>query len=168
MKRKKEPEQLRWGKRFHKLIQKEWLATAEGGRISPEKYLKKINGKRGRVDILVEELADGMVSVVEVKGTNWDRIKSQNLLRNIRGQINQVWDYVDSQLDIYGREVCPGVIFPKMPKTAKRLLLIEKMFNDSGIQVVWHNESTENLKVRMAQCKPVMKVENTGKRETVG
>jgi len=146
-----EPVQLRRGKRFHKLIQREWLKTAKDGYPRPERFIKKISGNYGRVDILVEQLGKEMVSVVEVKATDWERIKPQNLQRNLRRQIKQVWKYVDSQLDVYGFRVCPGIIFPKLPKDPKRLNIIEAAFNSGGIQVIWHNEFVKNLKARMAQ-----------------
>lgn len=64
-----EPEPLRRGKRFHKLIQDEWLKTARDGQPTAEKSIKRLSGRRGRVDILVEELGD-FVSVVEIKASD--------------------------------------------------------------------------------------------------
>ena len=144
----KEPVQLKRGKQFHKLIQKEWLDTAKDGKIRPERYIKKVNGRQGRVYILVEEIETDLVSVVEIKATDWDRIKRRNLRRNIRRQIRQVWDYVESFLQPSGQQVCPGVIFPKLPEDPMRLALVESMFEEEGIQVVWHDESIAHLKSR--------------------
>lgn len=145
----REPEALRRGKHFHRLIQQEWLATAENGVPTPERYIKQVNGRRGRVDILVEELGDDLVSVVEIKASDWDKMTASSVVRNVKRQIRQVWRYVESQLEVYKQEVCPGVIFPKMPQDPQRLELIESMFNAEGIQVVWHDESTKHLKQRM-------------------
>ncbi|MCK4256874.1 hypothetical protein KAX35_08300, partial [candidate division WOR-3 bacterium] len=133
------------------LIQKEWLETAKDGKILPERYINKLNGRRGRVDILIEELGDDSVSVVEIKGTDWDRIKQNNLKHNIRRQIRQIWEYIESQLNHYHQQVCPGVIFPTLPKDLKRLALVESMFNAEGIQVIWHDESIAHLKTRMKE-----------------
>ena len=68
-----EPEALKRGKRIHKLIQDEWIDEAKGGTHRTERYIKRLNGKRGRVDILVEEMGD-FVSVVEIKASDWDRM----------------------------------------------------------------------------------------------
>jgi hypothetical protein len=155
MKQSKEPESLKRGKRFHKLIQEEWLRTSIDGTPRPERSIKKASGKKGRVDILVEELGDGFVSIIEIKTSDWDIMTEKNVMRNVRRQIRQVWGYVNSQLDVYGRQVCPGIIFPKLPKDTERLNLIESMFNSEGIQVVWHDETMDQLKRRsMTNLKP--------------
>jgi hypothetical protein len=133
-----EPRQLVRGKIFHKLIQNEWVKTAKDGKPNPEKYIKKVDGKKGRVDILVAELGNDFVSIVEIKASDWDKMTEKNAKRNIKRQIRQIWSYIDSQLEVYKMEVCPGVIFPKMPKRTERQELVESMFNDEGIQVVWH------------------------------
>lgn len=148
MKRAKEPKQLRRGKHFHRLIQKEWLFEANDGNPQPERYIKKVNGKTGRVDILVDELGENLVSVIEIKASDWDNMVETNIVRNVKRQIRQIWSYVNSQLDIYFKEVCPGIIFPKLPKDPSRLELIESMFNSEGIQIIWHNESLEQLRIR--------------------
>lgn len=148
----REPIILKKGKRFHKLIQDEWVATTNDGLAISEKYIKRIDGRKGRVDILVEELGD-YVSVIEIKATDWDRIKPENVKRNIRRQIRQIWRYIDSQLEVYSMEVCPGIIFPKLPENSELLELVEDTFNAEGIQVVWHDETIEQVKERNAKNK---------------
>ena len=145
----KEPPPLTRGKIFHKLIQEEWLKTNKSGIPRPERTIKKLSGRGGRIDILVEEIGDNLVSVVEIKATDWDIMAEKNIKRNVRRQIRQIWSYIDSQLDIYGKEVSPGIIFPNIPKDLSRLKLIEAMFNEEGIQVVWHDETMEDVKKRM-------------------
>ena len=67
MLKSKEPSQLKRDKAFHKLIQKEWEETAEGIPVS-EKTIKKHSGRRGRVDILVDDDdPDGTAAIVEIK-----------------------------------------------------------------------------------------------------
>lgn len=149
----KEPEHLRKAKRFHKLIQNEWLETAKNGIPRPERYIKKVNGKRGRVDILVEELNDAFISVIEIKSTGWDKILERNVLRNIKRHARQIWKYINSQLFLSGKEVCPGIIYPKRPKNLALLELIEEEFNKEGVQVVWHDETPKQLKQRILKKK---------------
>ena len=68
----KEPVQLKRGKTYHKKIQKSWKQTAEGI-IVPEKQIKKLNNKVGRIDIHIE--ADNkLVAVVELKNSDLDRM----------------------------------------------------------------------------------------------
>ena len=151
----KEPAQLRRGKAFHKLIQDEWAREAEGEIIS-ERNVRKPNGRRGRVDIFVNDAApDGQVAIIEVKATDWDRIKEKNIRRNVKRQINQIWSYIESQIRQgryveggEGKDVCPGIIFPRRPRKANLLEMIEELFCEDGIQVVWHDETIAECKER--------------------
>ena len=144
-----EPERLRRGKEFHCKIQKEWLDTAQGI-ILPEKIIHRLSGRRGRVDIFVDDDSDqNHVAVVEIKASDWNRMESKAVRRNALRQVRQIWSYIDSQVELDGKDVSPGIIFPKKPFDNERLEEIEKIFNDSGIQVVWHDESIDELKKRM-------------------
>ncbi len=154
---------MRRGKQFHKLIQREWLTTTKDGRPRPERFIKRLNSRNGRVDILVEELGE-FVSIVEIKCTNWDKMRNKNVIRNMRRQIRQIWNYVDAELEIYGKQVCPGIIFPKLPRDPKRCEQIEAMFNKSGIQVIWHNESIDHLKLRVG-LPPTAKLAGNGENQ---
>ena len=63
---KREPGRLRRGKAFHKEMQDDWKRTAQG-RIEPEKAITKPSGRKGRIDIFVHDVGDGLVAVAEVK-----------------------------------------------------------------------------------------------------
>ena len=131
---KKEPDILRKGKKFHQEIQDEWHETAEGEVVS-EKTIIKPDGTKGRIDIHVT--SDGnLVCVAEIKMTDWDAMTDKSARKNINRYVNQIWKYIDSQL-LEGKDVSPGIIFPLAPDNPERKLLIEEMFNENGIQVVW-------------------------------
>jgi len=149
MKKSNEPYILFQGKKFHKLIQDEWLLTSKDGNPISEKTIKKINGRNGRMDILVEDLGD-IVSIIEIKATNWDIMKEHNIRRNVKRHCRQIWGYVDAAIGLFNKDVCPGIIFPSLPKSCERLKTIETLFNDEGIQVVWHNESTEKTRTLLS------------------
>jgi len=150
-----EPMQLRRGKAFHKQIQGEWLREAEGD-IKKERRIIKPSGRKGRVDVFVnDDDPKGSVAIVEIKATDWDRIKECNIRRNVRRQIKQIWDYIESQIvkgeyvpEGEGKDVCPGIIFPKRPRDRKLMNQIEEMFLEEGISVVWHDETTKECKRR--------------------
>jgi hypothetical protein len=144
----KEPSLLKKGKQFHKSVQSEWSLTAEG-LVKSEKIVEMAGDKKGRVDIFVEEIGDNLVSIVEIKNTDWDKIKPENIPRNIKRQARQIWKYVESQTDLEGKEVSPGIIFPKLPMDPERLELIESIFGDEWIQVVWENEPIDKVRQRM-------------------
>ncbi len=142
---KKEPKILSRGKDFHKKIQLNWEINAEGT-ISTEKQIKKPSGKMGKIDVCVNS-DEKLTAVVELKNSDWDKMKIEAVKRNVNCQARQIWDYIDSQL-IKGKEVSPGVVFSKSPKNYNRLKLIEKIFNKQGISVIWEDESIEERKRR--------------------
>lgn len=142
-----EPTILKKGKDFHKLVQMNWSNTAEGC-VTTEKTVPKLNKMIGRADIFVEEIGDNIISIVEIKNTDWDKIKPENIRRNVKRQARQLWGYIESQTE-EGISVSPGIIYPNIPKDPEILRLIESMFESEFIQVVWENESIEQVRQRM-------------------
>ncbi len=143
--KKNEPISLRQGKSFHKKLQDEWLKLAEG-EVKPEKSITKPSGKRGRIDIFVNS-DETLIAVVEIKGSDWDAMTPTAIRRNIRRQARQIWDYIESQLQL-GKEVSSGIILQKQPKDTARRNLIEQLFDEKGISVVWEDESIAERKAR--------------------
>ena len=146
-----EPTQLRRGKAFHNEMQADWLKTAEG-LVSKEKTITKPTGRKGRIDIFVDDAGDKLVAIAEVKNSDWDKMTDSAVRRNVRRQIKQIWDYIDSQLS-EKKDVSPGVIFPKRPKDKERMKLIERLFEEEGIPVVWQDETIEERKARAGNIK---------------
>ena len=142
-----EPSQLQRGKSFHKKMQADWLDTAEG-QILIEKAVTKPTGRKGRIDIFVDDDdSNNLVAFAEVKDSDWDKMTDSAVRRNVRRQIRQVWNYIESQLKTK-KDVSPGIIFPKQPKDKERMKLIESMFEEDGIPVVWQDETIEERKAR--------------------
>ena len=140
-----EPKSLRRGKEFHRKIQKEWIHTAEG-EVTAEKSVVKQDGRRGRIDIFVD--ADKtLAAIAEIKASDWDKMTLKAVRRNVRRQARQIWHYVESQLSL-GQDISPGVVFPKRPQDSQRMNLIEKLFEEEGISVVWEDESIRERKAR--------------------
>jgi hypothetical protein len=140
MKKKRELDRLKKGKQYHKKIQKEWIAEATGD-VRVEKRMQKLSGKKGRMDVFVQDGEDRrLVGIGEIKFSDWDRMNLKALKRNVRRQIKQIWDYIDSHLK-REKDVSAGVIFPKRPKDDERTKLIEELFNNEAIQVVWEDDS---------------------------
>jgi len=137
---KLEPKRLKDGKKIHKLIQAEWETDAKGEKrpgITREKSLMKPNGRRGRMDIHVE--ADEKLSaIVEIKDSNWDVMTLKAVRRNARRYARQLWSYIEAELDA-GKEVSPGVEFSRTPRELERVQLIESIFDEYGIPVVWND-----------------------------
>ena len=145
----KEPERFVQGKQFHKNLQRDWengANRAQGKRMTHEEEIIKPSGRKGRIDIFVDA-DDNLMAIVEVKSTDWNRMTLEAVRRNVRRQANQIWDYIESQLE-QGKDVSPGIIFPERPKSQERLELIEALFDERGIPVVWQDESIEERKAR--------------------
>jgi hypothetical protein len=116
--------------------------------LKKEKGCIKPNGRRGRIDIHAQDDKDKkLVACVEIKNKNWDKIDKKRISAYVNRQVNQVWDYIESELE-KGKEVSPGIIFPKIPISKARFILIEKLFDERGIPVVWMNENVEERKER--------------------
>lgn len=142
-----EPKCLHQGKEFHKKIQKEWLNSATG-EVTPEKSITKPSGRKGRVDIFVRSDSDEtLVAIAEIKASDWDSMGSVAVRRNVKRQVRQIWNYIKSQLEL-GKEISPGIIFPRRPKDPNRMKLIEQLFDEEGIPVVWEDETIVERKAR--------------------
>jgi hypothetical protein len=143
--RNSEPKPLRRGKEFHRKIQKEWFNNAEG-EVTTEKSTIKPSGRKGRVDVFVRS-DETLVAIAEIKASDWDAMTMTAVRRNVKRQARQIWDYIESRLGL-GKDVSPGVIFPKRPKKHDRVNLIEQLFGEEGIPVVWEDESIAERKAR--------------------
>ena len=139
-----EPKRLREGKAFHKKVQAEWKADAEGN-VETEKTVKK-KDRKGRLDVFVSEDGSEVRAIVEIKNSDWDKMTPQAVRRNVKRQARQVWRYIELQPTVDG--ICPGIVFSKRPSDPERLKLIEHMFEEEGIPVVWEDESTVERKAR--------------------
>ena len=117
MNKSAEPSALVRGKQFEKRVKKDWKNSADGIMLMEHTInlsLKSEIGsrvKRGRLDILVSELGD-FISIVEIKATNWDRIKPVNITKNLGSHQRQIWKYIKEFTDIEKTDVCAGVIYP--------------------------------------------------------
>jgi len=136
-----EPKRLSKGKHFHKLVQDHWRKTNQGGKFLREKVLRTDQDIHSlspkRMDILITEM-DGLVAIIEIKNTYWDRIFPKNINRNLYRHQKQIWDYIEEYVNS-NIDVCPGIIYPQRPN--KELTkYIEEYHDERGIVVVWFED----------------------------
>jgi len=98
------------------------------------------------MDIFVD-CGDGAICIAEIKSSNWDVMRREAVRRNVRRQARQVWTYIESHLND-DREVSPGIVFPKRPQSTERTRMVEDLFEEQGISVVWQDESVEERRAR--------------------
>ncbi len=77
-----EPEQLKRGKQFQKIVQEDFEKNSKDGKVISGAFvsfngLKEIKQKSGRMDIFIKELRD-FVTIVEIKTTDWNKINPEN------------------------------------------------------------------------------------------
>lgn len=146
MSRSREPEPLRRGKRFHRRVQHDWSGTIQEAPVRSEHSVflqflprKAKQVRRGRIDIFIDEI-DDFVTVIEVKSTDWDRVKPQNRRKLLGSHRRQVLKYVDQYLDGVKVNVCAGIIYPQPPREPGLREEVEEYLNDHALQVVWYDE----------------------------
>jgi len=139
-----EPVQFSLGKLFHTRVQKDWTGLIEGKTVRPEHAIGFIaagskHTRRGRIDIFVDQLED-FVTVVEIKSTDWDKIKETNIVKLLGSHRRQLFHYVDKFLITEQTNVCAAIIYPKAPSRTGLKEKIEEYFNDHAFPVVWYDD----------------------------
>ncbi|MEJ0107164.1 MAG: hypothetical protein WDO19_33585 [Bacteroidota bacterium] len=66
---------------------------------------------------------------MEIKSTNWDKIKKANRKKLLCSHLHQVLKYVDKYLDDDKINVCAGIIYPKAPASIALKNAIEEYMN---------------------------------------
>jgi hypothetical protein len=105
--RRPEPDLLRRGKEFGKLVVRYYQYRYEHEtQFEPERYLLKKGGKSGRTDLLLwADFAERLLVIVEVKNTDWDALHRRDRVRaNLRRHIRQMWLYLEGELRLAGSE----------------------------------------------------------------
>jgi len=101
----------------------------------------QLNGKKGRVDIRLKMNDDGAVVIVEIKATDWDRIKPNRIRPNALRHAAQIWRYIEAHLA--PEDVIPAIVYPRSPKNVGRKAEVEAILDERGIQVIWRDEYKE-------------------------
>jgi hypothetical protein len=141
-----QPDALLRGKAFHRRVQSDWSGQVEGSTVRPEHVIRLLRTagtmqrqRHGRLDIFIDKMSD-FVTVVEIKGTDWDRIRPKNRKKVLGSHRRQVLRYVDKFVDEDQVNVCAGVIYPSSPITSGLKEEVETYLNDHGLQVVWYDD----------------------------
>lgn len=99
----------------------------------------------GRVDIAVVALRPERSSIViEIKGTNWDRITTQRIRRNALRHLNQLHRYLDTAVNEMESgqwdAVSGALLYPKRPADQDKLNMLEDVAAVQAIMIVWYED----------------------------
>ncbi len=133
-----EPKQLARGKQFQKEVYEDFAQNNKGGKFLSEQYRDLVNGKKGRMDILISDM-DDMVAIYEIKATNWDKIKPTNIKKNAWSHQRQLHKYVETYVE-EGMDVCVGIIYPEPPLSDELRELLEEYLTEYGAPPYWFSE----------------------------
>jgi len=128
------------GRRFEEWEKSQWL---EGVEETPEfETPANWKGKRGRVDVRIDIPENNQVVVVEIKASDWDKMKPYRIRPNALRHVNQVWRYIEACVS--PREVIPALVYPSTPKTPGRKEEVEAILDEFSIAAIWRDEYESN------------------------
>jgi hypothetical protein len=129
---------IKRGREFEKWERSQWKGGINDA-IESEAPTQ-FNGKSGRIDIRLYDTEEGHTVIVELKATQWDKMKSHRVRPNALRHARQIWRYIDAELEI-NHSVLPAICYLAEPKTPGRKEEIEEILNEQAIQVVWRPEA---------------------------
>ena len=116
-------ERLMAGQAFHRTVQSAFLTGLAGASGFQERRWRLIGGGRGRVDLAVEVDGDEqMLVIIEIKGTDWDAIPADRVMRNLRRHLRQLQAYLDTAIEDMEAGRWEGIVgallYPGRPASA--------------------------------------------------
>jgi hypothetical protein len=124
------------GRKFEEWERSHW--TGEVNSSAEYEAPTQWEGKRGRVDIRLKLEEDGNIVIVEIKATDWDKLKEHRVRPTALRHARQIWRYIDAHLRPW--DVTPAIVYPPSPTIDGRREMVEEILNERGIQVVWRDE----------------------------
>ena len=141
-----EPDPLRIGKAFGKLVATEYPEGIVEGSARTEVRVPAIRRHYGRIDLLIEVEDCGLplLVVVEVKSTDWDARAEHRVMPNLARHVRQVWDYLESLTprleagELAGLQA--ALVYPHPPSHPGRAKLVEETLDRHGISMLFYDE----------------------------
>ena len=139
-------ERLAAGQAFHRAVQSAFLFGLGGGFGSAERRRRPVAGGGGRVDLAVEvDGSEQMLVIIEIKGTDWDKIPPARVMRNLRRHLRQLQAYLDTAIEEMEAGEWPGGIvgalpYPARPARADTVAAIKAAAGEQAITMMWYEE----------------------------
>ena len=137
---------LATGRAFHATVQSAFLTGLTDASGFKERSWRLAAGGRGRVDLaVVTDDRDKMLIIIEIKGTDWDKIRADRVRRNVQRHIRQLLAYLDtaiSELEAGQWEgVAGALLYPSRPASPETLAYIQAAADEQAIMVTWYEEA---------------------------
>jgi hypothetical protein len=134
------------GRAFHATVQSAFLTGLTDATGFKERGWRLAAGGRGRVDLaVVTDDREKMLIIIEIKGTDWDKIRADRVKRNVQRHIRQLLAYLDtaiSELDAGQWEgVAGALLYPSRPASPETLACIHAAADEQAIMVTWYDET---------------------------
>jgi hypothetical protein len=138
-------ERLATGRAFHDAVQSAFLTDLTDATGFRERGWRLASGARGRVDLaVVTDDREKMLIIIEIKGTDWDKIRADRVKRNVQRHIRQLLTYRDTaigELEAGQWEGVAGALrYPSRPASAVSLACIQAAADEQAIMVTWYDE----------------------------
>ena len=139
-------DRLATGRAFHNTAQSAFLTGLTGATGVRERGWRLASGSRGRVDLaVVTDDREKMLIVIEIKGTDWDKIRADRVKRNVQRHIRQLLAYLDtaiSELEAGQWEgVAGALLYPSRPASPETLACIQAAADEQAVMVTWYDEA---------------------------
>lgn len=134
-----EPAQLRRGKLFQRKVRVAFSGFESRQYQTLFEHSVAHKNRKGRADIVLTDDGD-FLAVLEIKATKWNRIRTDNINRNLWRHQHQLLRYIDKFLEVDQLSVSPGIIYPQPPRDEALRKHIEAYLEDRGIPVYWFSE----------------------------
>ena len=104
------------GRNFETWERSKW--TGEYNQFAEFEAPTELRGKRGREDIRLIDSDSSFTVVVELKASNWDKMKPHRVRPNALRHVRQLWRYIEAELS--PQDVIPAIVYPATPQTTGR------------------------------------------------
>ena len=85
-----------------------------------------------------------MLVIIEIKGTDWDAIPADRVMRNLRRHLRQLQAYLDTAIEDMEAGQWEGVVgallYPRRPAKAETLAIIEAVAGEQAVQITWYDD----------------------------
>lgn len=82
--------------------------------------------------------------IIEIKATDWNKIPTDRLMRNLRRHLRQLQAYLDMAIEEMeaGRwaSIAGALLYPARPASTETLTTIETIAGEQAIMVTWYED----------------------------